>query len=559
MAFNLGGTSGFTSTTTTTPSFGFGANTNVSKAGGFGTSTGFAFGSQPSTFGSAPTATTASGFGGFGSSGGGGGFGFLPSSSTTATTSSTGMSSGFGGFGSFGTTTQPSTGTSLFPSSTGFGSFGGFGAKPAVTTTTGTFGGFGNMSFGTGFGQQQQQQLPQTMPESAPSPLEALYNAVFKCQVYGDERDTILARWNLLQALWGTGKGYYSQNAPPVEFTLQNPLCRFKAIGYSCIPSAENKDGLVAVIFNRKDSEIRTQQAQLISSLNTILGNKPNLTITVEVIKPMSENKTQVIIYVQEKGPTGQSKRIAATDLATYLLQPTQKQQLTSLGVENVYPQIKPDKDQLDEYLDKPPAGIDPRLWKQARLDNPNPKKYIPVPMVGFEEVRWRMKCQEHETQLHQAFLDQVSEDIANLQRQHSNTAAKIAEYRRRFVELEHRVLQVLVKQEISRKVGLALQPEEESLRSQLETLQMQINAPNQFKGRLGELLALMRCRSQESTEKDVERYSMDPAVQDDIKQFLIMEQNGMAHLIDTIQSDLASLKIMKDGMTSLLQGHQNV
>lgn len=32
-------------------------------------------------------------------------------------------------------------------------------------------------------------------------------------------------------------------------------------------------------------------------------------------------------------------------------------------------------------------AGIDPRLWKQAQADNPNPEKYLPVPMVGFSEV----------------------------------------------------------------------------------------------------------------------------------------------------------------------------
>jgi nuclear pore complex protein Nup54 len=38
------------------------------------------------------------------------------------------------------------------------------------------------------------------------------------------------------------------------------------------------------------------------------------------------------------------------------------------------------------------------------------------------------------------------------------------------------------VKQEVSRKVGLALQPEEEALRSQLEALKNQLNAPAQFK-----------------------------------------------------------------------------
>lgn len=46
----------------------------------------------------------------------------------------------------------------------------------------------------------------------------------------GDERDTILAKWNQLQAYWGTGKGYYSNNNPPVDFTQENPFCRFKVV-----------------------------------------------------------------------------------------------------------------------------------------------------------------------------------------------------------------------------------------------------------------------------------------------------------------------------------------
>lgn len=82
-------------------------------------------------------------------------------------------------------------------------------------------------------------------------------------------------------------------------------------------------------------------------------------------------------------------------------------------------------------------------MWKQAQLDNPDPEKLIPVPVIGFNDVRWRARCQEQETKVHQAVLDRIAEDISDLQRRHSNTIAKIAEYKQRFVELEHRVLKV--------------------------------------------------------------------------------------------------------------------
>lgn len=38
---------------------------------------------------------------------------------------------------------------------------------------------------------------------------------------------------------------------------MKNPLCRFKAISYSLKPTTENKDGLVALVFNKKEAELR--------------------------------------------------------------------------------------------------------------------------------------------------------------------------------------------------------------------------------------------------------------------------------------------------------------
>ncbi|XP_075226306.1 nuclear pore complex protein Nup54 [Lycorma delicatula] len=599
MVFSLGNTPSFGSTTTTA-SFGFGTATSTpaTRATGFGTTGGFTFGAPNQTastgipsFGLGSTTTTASTGFGFPSAtattapsfGGFGGFG----TTNTATTSST----GFGGFGSFGTTTstaaptfgfgsQPSSlGTGTTPSlfsgfgqtqpstSTGLGGFGAFGAKPQ-TSGLGTFGGFGTTStslgggglnFGQGLGLGQTQPLgtqPQQVTAGIPTGAEAVFNSVYNCNVFGDERDQVLAKWNLLQALWGTGKGYYSQSVPPVEYTPQNVLCRFKAVGYSRKPGAETKDAIVAFTFNKKDQEIKSQESQLISSLGSILGNKPNLVITVDAVKPLSENRSLVLFYVQEKGQNGVVRRVPHADLVNYFLQPMQKQQLTTMSVDSVYPYLAPDAEQLKEYFDTPPAGIDARLWKQAQHDNPDPDKLLPVPIIGFNDVRWRARCQEQETKVHQAVLDRIAEDIADLQRRHSNTVAKIAEYKQRFVQLEHRVLKVLVKQEISRNIGVALRPEEEILRSQLEALQTQINMPTHFKGRLSELLSQMRMQRQEAAQREVERYSMDPAMQDDIKQYLMMEQNGMSHLIEIIQNDLVDLKIMKDGINKLLSSN---
>lgn len=575
---------GFSTPTTSTPSL-FG--TPSTQTAGFGTGTGFGtppatgFGSAPNTgFGSAPTfgATPTSAFGsapafgstpassaptGFGTTST---FGSTPASTTgfggfgTVTTSTLSFG-GFGGFGTTATTSTPSLfggfGTASTPS-TGFGTstgFGAFGSKPATTSGTTGFGGFGTgtgfTGFGTGLTQPpQQQQQQQQQPTNTAS--EALYNAVFNCQLYNDERDNTIARWNLIQALWGTGKAYYSINGPPIDLTQENSLCRFKAIGYSRIPNADNNDGLVVLCFNKKEKDVQDGKQQLIVFLNGLLGNKPNLTVTVDNVKSTGENKSQVTIYVSEKGITGSYRKIPANELVAYLSQVMQKQQLVQNGVEDVFPLVKLDPSQLKEYLDNPPCAIDARLWKQAQLDNPNPELYIPVPMVGFQQVKHRLKCQEEETARHRAFLDMAAEKIQSLQRQHTATQARLKEHRRTLLELQHRVLQVLVRQEITRKVGLSLQPEEEVLTRRFEAMHSQISAPTQYKGRISEMLSQLRMRRHIDIQNQ-ERYTMDPIAQDDIKAYLSMEQQGMAQLISTINADLESLKVIKDGMSELL------
>lgn len=51
--------------------------------------------------------------------------------------------------------------------------------------------------------------------------------------------------------------GYYAQGAPPVTFTQDNAFFRFKALGYSQLPSGKEEDGVVSIYFNKKESEIK--------------------------------------------------------------------------------------------------------------------------------------------------------------------------------------------------------------------------------------------------------------------------------------------------------------
>ena len=53
-------------------------------------------------------------------------------------------------------------------------------------------------------------------------------NALTMPVLFGDERDSIIARLNQLQALWGQGKAYYSSAAQHIALSPENPFSRFK-------------------------------------------------------------------------------------------------------------------------------------------------------------------------------------------------------------------------------------------------------------------------------------------------------------------------------------------
>ncbi|KAM3849608.1 nuclear pore complex protein Nup54-like isoform 1-T1 [Diretmus argenteus] len=611
MAFNFGGAANNPAASTSGFSFGsFGAKTTAPTAFGFGTaattttaSSGFGTLTAPSFGASTTTAPTGFGFGstttGFGGLGAGntaaGGFSFggvglnantaavsfnvgcFGAATTTGTVFNVGNSLvGTGGFGGFGATTTAaaapgSTFSFSAPSNTAGGLFGntqnkGFGFSSGLGAGTAP----GASGFGTGLGTtglggfggfsiqptQQQGGLfgQQAAGPAQPTQLYQQVTALSAPTLLGDERDAILAKWNQLQAYWGTGKGYYSNNTPPVDFTQENPFCRFKAVGYSCVPGSKDEDGLVVLALNKKEADVRAQQQQVVESLHKILGSNQMLSVNVEGVKALPDDQTEVIIYVVERSPNGTSKRIPASTLFSFVEQPNVKAQLAQLSVVMSVTRTELSPAQLKQLMQNAPAGVDPIIWEQAKVDNPDPEKLIPVPMVGFKELLRRLKIQEQMTKQHQTRVDIISGDISELQKNQATTVAKIAQYKRKLMDLSHRVLQVLIKQEIQRKSGYAIQVDEEHLRVQLDTIQSELNAPTQFKGRLNELMSQIRMQNHFGTVRSEERYSVDADLLREIKQHLKQQQEGLSHLISVIKDDLEDIKLIEHGLSD--SGH---
>jgi nuclear pore complex protein Nup54 len=90
-------------------------------------------------------------------------------------------------------------------------------------------------------------------------------------------------------------------------------------------------------------------------------------------------------------------------------------------------------------------SGITEEVWELCKKENPDPSFYIPVPVVGSDELLERIKYQEQECKQHEMRLKLMSEEMAELQQQQITTIAKISEYRRKLNDLSHRALKVII------------------------------------------------------------------------------------------------------------------
>lgn len=376
---------------------------------------------------------------------------------------------------------------------------------------------------------------------------DALVRSLTKVELFGDERDEMVARLNQLAAALGVGAGYYKEGQQPVRYTQDGPFHRIKAIGYNRTSEYTDSDGIVALVIKAPVTEYQTgeQKQKFVDALFVILGSKPTIHAHIQSIAPLPDNLTEICIYVTEKF----RGRISSKELCQYLNQSTQKQQLENqlkVDKEKIVSRVQMDKQQKELYLRDPPTGFDASLWGQAVRENPDPQHLVPYPIRGFEQLRTRQKVQLDNVQAQSLVVDAMKSRIARIE---ANVAAISVQHARQKVvqkQLSHRLLRVLAMQLISQRFTHGVDAVEENMQSALESINARLNAPQQIKARIAEMSEILRVEDsalRSSLSKD--STFIDEADALNLKKYLDTCQDGLESLVAVLDSSFDDLQLL--------------
>lgn len=376
-------------------------------------------------------------------------------------------------------------------------------------------------------------------------------------RIYNDARDQILGNFNKIQAFWGTGKAYYARDAPPLDLTESLPTQKFKAIGYAQRkteePSKIDVSQSFGVLLKANVSENDIPQFQ--QNLRCLFPGV-NCNAKVEACKRLPDNKCLLTVSIIDAVT---NNKYPASEVLTHLCQPQRYQQLNQ-ALSNNLVQLIPlqgisEKD-VEDYLNRVPEGIDAKLWEQAKQNNPDPKKFIPIPLIGFQALNERFKMQQFESQQQRGRLRQLSDQVCEIHKQVAAMKSKIEEFRRKKIVLGNRVLKVMIMQEIENRRGLPIQADEEKLRARMENIISELHAQTKYKGCLNELMSQLK--QTQNQQHRAPHVSLDETVVESIKHHLKNELFGIEHLIKIIKQDNEILERVNNNIPPVYPAQTN-
>ncbi|CAJ0932736.1 unnamed protein product, partial [Mesorhabditis belari] len=458
--------------------------------------------------------------------------------------------------GLFGNTATPATATggtlfgnasttsNLF-SKTGFGSPASTSLFPTNKPTLMTGGGL--------FGGPTAQQQPTVMRDTLQTILQnsdILVRSITSPQLFGDERDNIVALLNQVAAALGTGDGYHTGDQQPIKYTQDGHLYHFVAVAYNAASEYADSDGMVALVLRTPSTEFVTsaQKQNLEDAFFRFLGNKAEIKPHIESIKALPENCTEVTLYVTQKG----KGRITSRELCQYLNQNEQKMQLEQqlkVDTTKIVSRMRMSLQQLNEYLKDVPPGLDTVIWEQYARHNPDPERLIPVPVRGFTALKQRHEAQIAEVNMQHKLVDIMSNRTKNNEAFLAQAWARLEATKAKQQELSFRLIRVLCARVSDARFSQPIDGTEEAVGNALETLLARLSAPEQIKEKLYASVEQIRelQEKQKAANNQVQRSGQKLSDADllALKRYLARCQDGLENLVKVANNNVQDLNVL--------------
>jgi len=179
--------------------------------------------------------------------------------------------------------------------------------------------------------------------------------------------------------------------------------------------------------------------------------------------------------------------------------------------------------------------------------NNPDKNKYIPVPARSFEDLRLRVEEQQNRTKKFIAKLKDLERQLLEIKRNHeAKTMKKIDGIKQRQVKLTERILSTQKKLEVLMQKGVGCNDVDLHIKNKVDSMLQELNKPNQFKGRLNELIPQFNYYLQTAQSNFELIDQIDDATLEAIINFLSLQTDGITSLVQIVNKDIKDLAIIK-------------
>ena len=295
---------------------------------------------------------------------------------------------------------------------------------------------------------------------------------------------------------------------------------------------------------SKSESEVNQLKSSICNTLRQII-NDANITPVIDSTYGIIEtNLSEIRFYLLD----GNKNRVSTRQVVAFFSTNDMTNKLRNMGVQELHPCLRPSDASIKAYLEKTPEGFDPNVWSQAVKNNPKPEEMIPVPILGFQALKARALAQKGQSEQHESRLKLIGKEITDLQQTQISIVSKYEQAKRKQLELNHRLLKVMVQQETSRKSGHSIQEDEEQLRIYFEMILSELTSPTGVKSELTEMLSKMRL-SLPNTQYKEDNYKLGEDVSLGIQMHLTDQQERIENLMKIIMEDMEDLNIIQESL----------